>query len=136
MDETILLTEGEAMTRWTPEEVASIGGVHELEIAPYLEDGTLRRYTIIWVVRVADDLYVRSWKGRCGGWFSRALERHEGRIRAAGIERDVTFEEPDEALRPAIDQAYRRKYALASTTYAQPMIDAEAAAATFRLVPR
>ena len=88
------------------------------------------------LVRVVDDLYVRSWHGRSGGWFSSALQRHEGRIRAAGIERDVTFEEPDEALRPAIDQAYRRKYALASTTYVQPMIEAEAAEATFRLVPR
>lgn len=132
----VVLTEGEAMAGWTPEELASIGAAHELEIAPYLGDGRLRRYTVIWVVRVADDLYVRSWKGRSSGWFSRALERHEGRIRAAGIEREVTFEEPDEAVRPAIDQAYRRKYALASTTYAQPMIDAEAAAATFRLVPR
>jgi hypothetical protein len=43
---------------------------------------------------------------------------------------------PTKPYRPAIDQAYRRKYALASTTYVQPMIDAEAAAATFRLVPR
>jgi len=131
-----VLAEGEAMTGWTPEEVEIIGGAHELEIAPYLNDGTLRRYTIIWVVRVADDLYVRSWHGRSGGWFSRALQRHKGRIRAAGIERDVTLEEPDEALRPTIDQAYRSKYALASTTYVQPMINAEAAAATFRLVPR
>jgi hypothetical protein len=131
-----LLTEEEAMARWTAEESESIGGVHELEIAPYLKDGTLRRYTIIWVVRVVDDLYVRSWKGASGGWFEGALERHEGRIRAAGIERDVIFEEPEKALRPAIDEAYRRKYQLASTTYVQPMIDAEAAAATLRLIPR
>jgi hypothetical protein len=87
-------------------------------------------------VRVADDLYVRSWKGRSAGWFRGALQRHAGRIRAGGIERDVTFEEPDDALRPAIDEAYRREYALASTTYVQPMIDAEAAAGTFRLFPR
>lgn len=124
------------MSGWMHNELASIGAAHELEIAPYLDEETLRRYTIIWVVRVADDLYVRSWHGRSGGWFSRALQTHQGRIRADGIERDVTFEEPDEALRPAIDQAYRRKYALAGNTYVQPMIEAEAAAATFRLVPR
>ena len=119
---------------WTDNELASIGAAHELEIAPCREDGTLRRYTIIWVVRVADDLYVRSWRGRSGGWFRSALERHAGRIRAGGIERDVTFEEPGDSLRSAIDQAYRRKYALASDTYVQPMINADAAAATFRLV--
>jgi hypothetical protein len=123
------------MNEWAGSELASIGAAHEVEIAPYLDDGTLRRYTIIWVVRVADDLYVRSWHGRSGGWFSRALQSHEGRIRADGIERDVTLSEPDKALSPAIDQAYRRKYALASDTYVQPMIRAEAAAATFRLIP-
>jgi hypothetical protein len=124
------------MSVWTDKELASIGAAHELEIAPYRDDGTLRRYTIIWVVRVADDLYVRSWHGRSGAWFRAALQSHEGRIRADGIERDVTFEEPDESLRSAIDQAYRRKYALAGNTYVQPMIETEAAAATFRLAPR
>jgi hypothetical protein len=123
------------MNRWTDNELANIGAAHEVRIAPYLEDGTLRRYTIIWVVQVLDDLYVRSWRGRSGGWFRCALERHEGRIRAGGMEYDVTFEEPGDSLRSAIDQAYRKKYSLASDTYVQPMINAEAAAATFRLVP-
>lgn len=39
------------MNGWTDNELASIGAAHEVGIAPYLEDGTLRRYTIIWVVR-------------------------------------------------------------------------------------
>jgi hypothetical protein len=124
------------MSGWTDDELDRIGAADELEIASYRPDGSLRRYTTIWVVRVDDDLYVRSWHGRAASWFRRALQRHEGRIEAGGVERDVTFEEPDESLRSAIDQAYRRKYALAGNTYVQPMIETEAAAATFRLAPR
>src|ERR671929_104609 len=45
----------------------------------------------IWVVRVGDDLYVRSWHGRGGAWFRGTQGRHEGRIPAGGVEQDVTF---------------------------------------------
>ena len=39
----------------------------ELEIAASRPDGSLHRFTTIWVVRVGDDLYVRSYRGRNGG---------------------------------------------------------------------
>ena len=123
------------MNGWTDNELASTGAVHEVGIALYLEDGTLRRYTIIWVVRVADNLYVRSWRGRSGGWFRVLWNVLRAAFEPVGLEYDVTFEKPGDGLHSAIDQAYRRKYALASDTYVQPMINAEAAAATFRLVP-
>ena len=45
----------------------------------------------IWVARHGDDLYVRSVLGRSGHWFRGAQERHEGRIRASGVQQDVTF---------------------------------------------
>jgi hypothetical protein len=54
---------------WTAEELARIGAAEELEIAPRRRDGTLRRAVPIWVVRVGDDLYVRSWRGSHGAWF-------------------------------------------------------------------
>ena len=88
------------------------------------------------MVRVGDDLYVRSWRGRGGGWFRHALQRHEGRIRAGGIERDVMFEELDDADHRAIDDAYRNKYAQYASTYVEPMVGPTATAATLRLVPR
>ena len=94
------------MSGWTDTELSRIGPADELEIASYRQDGTLRPYTTIWVVRVGDELYVRSWRGRSGVWFRRALQRHEGRIRAAGVERNVTFEEPDDSVHPAIHDAY------------------------------
>jgi Uncharacterized protein conserved in bacteria len=123
------------MSGWTDTELSRIGPADELEIASYRHDGTLRAYTTIWVIRVGE-LYVRSWRGRSGVWFRRALQRHEGRIRAAGIERDVTFEEPDDSVHPAIHEAYRSKYARYRDSYVRPMVEPDATAATFRLIPR
>ena len=78
------------MRDWTAEELDRIGAADELEIASLRPDGSLRAATTIWVVRVGDDLYVRSWRGRGGGWFRSVLRRPEGRIRAGDITRDVT----------------------------------------------
>ena len=124
------------MRDWTAGELDTIGAAEELEIAPLRPDGSLRPYTTIWVVRIGGDLYVRSWHGRDGTWFRAALRRPEGRIRAAGIERDVTFAEPEHADHDAIDQAYRGKYARYASTYVDPMISPRARAATLRLTPR
>jgi hypothetical protein len=125
------------MTDWAPDELARIDAADEIQIAPYRrDDDALHPYTTIWVIRVGDELYVRSYRGRDGGWFRRALHRHEGRIRAGGVERDVTLVEPDAHGHSAIDQAYRAKYARYGDTYVQPMIGPDATAATLRLLPR
>jgi hypothetical protein len=46
-----------------------LGVAEDLEIATVRSDGTLRRPVTIWVVRVGDDLYVRSVNGRSATWF-------------------------------------------------------------------
>jgi hypothetical protein len=124
------------MSGWTDDELAKIGAADELEITSFRNDGAIRPYTTIWVVRVGDDLYVRSWRGRSARWFRRALQGCEGRIQADGIERDVTFEEPDDTVNPAIHDAYRTKYGRYPEAYVQPMVEPDATAATFRLTPR
>jgi hypothetical protein len=64
------------------------------------------------------------------------LRRPKGRVRAAGVERDVTFTEVGDEGRDAVDRAYREKYASRyASTYVDPMLTTDAAAATFRLVP-
>ena len=124
------------MSDWTAEEFDKIAAADELEIAALRPDGSLRPYTTIWVVRVGEDLYVRSYRGRRGGWFRSVLRRPHGRIRAGGVERDVAFEESDDADHDAIDEAYRIKYARYASTYVEPMVSRHARAATLRLVPR
>ena len=124
------------MSDWTVEELDTIGVADELEIAALRPDGTLRPATTIWVVRVGDDLYVRSYRGRAGGWFRSVLRRREGSIRAGGLTRDVTVAEPDDADHDAIAQAYRAKYAHYGSSYVDPMVSPDATAATLRLSPR
>lgn len=125
------------MTTWTSDELDKIGRADELRIAPVRRDGTLRNPVTIWVVRVGNDLYVRSYRGRTGAWFRAALVRHEGRIWAGGVEKDVTFvEETDPDLNDQIDAAYRAKYRRYAGTYVPPMLAPTARAATLKLVPR
>jgi Uncharacterized protein conserved in bacteria (DUF2255) len=65
------------MTDWTARELNVIGAAEELDIAPARPDRSLRPYTTIWVVRVGDELYVRSYRGRRGSWFRHALQSHQ-----------------------------------------------------------
>jgi hypothetical protein len=62
--------------------------------------------------------------------------RHEGRIHAGGVEKDVIFvEEPDTNINDQIDAAYAVKYHRYASII--PSINSTAArAATIKLVPR
>jgi hypothetical protein len=124
------------MTAWTNDELNKIGTAEELEIAPLRQDGTLRKPVTIWVVRVGDDLYVRSANGRASAWFRGVLARHEGRIQAGGVEKDVSFvEETDPTVNDQIDAAYLAKYRR-YPQYVSPMVTADVRAATIKLTPR
>ena len=99
------------MTTWTSNELAKIGTAEELEIASLQRDGTLRKPVTIWVVRLGDDLYVRSVNGRTSAWFRGVQTRYEGHIRAGGVDKDVTFvDEPGSNINDQIDAAFATKY--------------------------
>jgi len=124
------------MTAWTSDELNKIGTAEELRIAPLRQDGTLRKPVIIWVVRVGDDLYVRSVNGRTSAWFRGVQVRHEGRIWAGGVEKDVSFvDESDPDLNDKIDAAYLTKYRR-YPQWVAPMVTPEVRAATIKLAPR
>jgi hypothetical protein len=124
------------MSAWTADELARIGKATELQIASRRRDGSLRPFVTIWVVRSGDDLYVRSAYGYENGWFQRALSSGEGRIRAAGLERDVTFEEPGSAVDGDLHAAYHAKYDRYGPSIVGTVVSPEAARSTLRLVPR
>ena len=126
------------MTAWTNDELTSIGTAEELQIASARSDNTLRNPRTIWVVRVGDDLYVRSMYGRTGGWFPSTQVRHQGHIRAGGVDKDVTFADPDPdpALNDQIDAAYRDKYRRYGERIIGGVVNPEARAATIKLMPR
>jgi hypothetical protein len=124
------------MTVWTNDELNKIGKAEELQIASLRGDGTLRKLMTIWVVHLGNDLYVRSVNGRTSDWFRGVQTRHEGRIHAGGVEKDVIFvEEPDTNINDQIDAAYAVKYHRYASII--PSINSTAArAATIKLVPR
>jgi hypothetical protein len=124
------------VTGWTSDELTKIDAADDLEIASTRRDGTLRRPTTIWVVRVADDLYVRSVNGRTGDWFRATQLSHEGRIWAGGVAEDVTFADVDEEIGGKIDDAYRDKYARYSPSIVGSVLTPEARSSTIKLVPR
>jgi hypothetical protein len=127
---------GTAVIGWTSDELTKIDTADELEIASTRRDGTLRRPTTIWVVRLGDDLYVRSVNGRTAVWFRGTRVRHEGRIRAGGVEKEVAFADVDEGIDDQIDDAYREKYRRYSSNIVGSVLTTEARSATIKLVPR
>jgi hypothetical protein len=121
---------------WTPDDLARVSRATELELTSRRPDGSLRPYVTIWVVGAADCLYVRSAYGWNNGWFQRALKSGEGRIRAAGVERDVAFEQPDPDVADTVTAAYHSKYDRYGPSIVGTVISAEAVKSTLRLVPR
>lgn len=122
-------------TTWTPDELARIGASDELKVASRRRDGSLRPYVTIWVVRVGDDLYVRSAYGPDNPWFVRARASGVGRIRAGGVDREVSFEEPDANAHASIDAAYHAKYDRYGPRIVATVVGPQVVPTTFRLVP-
>ncbi len=124
------------MSDWTAADLDRIGSADELKLTTRWADGSLRPYVPVWVVRVGDELFVRSWRGQAGAWYRHARQLPEGRVRVGGTEYDVTFELPDAAPDDVIDQAYRAKYRRYGDTYVRPMTGPDARPATLRLAGR
>jgi hypothetical protein len=124
------------MTHWTSDQLEKLGKAEEVQIASVRRDGTLRKPVTVWDVRHGDDLYVRSVRGRNGHWFRGTQERHEGRIRAGGVQQDVTFVDADHDIDDAVDAAYRAKYRRYAGNILNSVLTPDARATTIKLVPR
>jgi hypothetical protein len=129
--------EGDApVTTWTSDELTRIGTAEELRLASRRRDGTLRTPVTIWVVRLGDDLYVRSVNGPSAAWFRGATVRHEGHIRAGGVDKDVVFADADDDIDDQIDGAYASKYRRYAPSIIRHITSPEARTTTLKLVPR
>ncbi|GCE76928.1 DUF2255 family protein [Cellulomonas biazotea] len=101
------------MSGWTPDELRRVDRSDELHVASDRPDGTRRPGVTIWVVRLDDDVYVRSAYGPGNGWFRRAQAAGTGHVSVGGVEKDVAFVTPDAAaadLHARLDAAYHAKY--------------------------
>jgi hypothetical protein len=122
------------MATWSKDELRKIAEADDLHISPLREDRvTHGTPTWIWSVAVDDALYVRAYNGKASRWYKAAVREKAGRIIAAGITMDVTFEPVDGPVNALIDDAYRAKYH--GSEYLNPMIGARARSATGKIMP-
>jgi hypothetical protein len=122
------------MRKWKKEELNKISATDDLHISPFRSDGkTYGTPTWIWSVVVDDDLYVRAYNGQDSRWYQAAIAQKAGRITAAGMTKEVTFEKVEGTINNRIDDAYRAKYQ--SSPYLEPMIGKRAKAATVKITP-
>lgn len=77
----------------------------------------------------------RSAYGGDNPWYRRAVASGTGRIRAAGVERDVTFERAGAGVQDSIDAAYHAKYDRYGPTIVGSVVGADVHALTLELVP-
>ena len=124
------------MSEWTSDELTRIGNAEELQLASVRPDGTRRKPVTIWVARDGDSLYVRSVKGPSGAWFRGTKERHEGRIQAGGVEKEVTFVDADHDIDDQVDAAYRAKYRRYAGSILNSVLTPQARSTTIKLTPR
>ena len=125
------------MTAWTRDELDRIGAADELLITTLRADGTPRKPVIIWVVRHGDALYVRAGSGRASAWFRNVQARREGRIEAAGVNKEVAFVDAhaDAAVVDGVDAAFRSKYGHYGEEWIEMLVSAVGRSTTTRLVP-
>lgn len=123
------------MAKWSKDQLRKIAAADDLHIAPFREDGvTYGTPTWIWSVAVGDDLYVRPYNGKNSRWHQAAVRQRAGRIVAAGMTKEVTFEEVDGPVNDLIDDAYRAKYH--GSPYLHAMVGARARSATVKVMPQ
>lgn len=124
------------MSGWATGELDRIAAAEELQLASRRRDGSLRPYVTMWVVRVGDEVYVRSAYGPDNPWYRRATASGVGRIRAGEVERDVSFADADPGVHGDIDAAYHAKYDRHGPRIVGTVVGPGAASVTIRLAPR
>ena len=122
------------MATWAKDELKRISEADDLHVSPFRDDGaTYGTPTWIWSVAVDDGLYVRAYNGQRSRWYQAALKQKYGRITAAGLTREVSFEPADARFNDRIDEAYRAKYR--NSSYLGAMLSAQARGATVKILP-
>lgn len=123
------------MNTWSKTELRRLAETDDLHISPFREDGkTYGTPTWIWSVVVDEALYARAYSGTNSRWYRAALQQKSGRILAAGMTKEVSFEPGDDSIQTRIDDAYRAKYS--DSPYLAAMIGPSARAATVKVSPR
>jgi len=123
------------MSTWSKDELRRIAEADDLHVSPLRGDGvTYGTPTWIWSVAVGDALYARAYNGTDSRWYQAAMKQKTGRITAAGVTKEVSFDALRGPINDDIDDAYRAKYR--DSPYLNPMIGSRARSATVKIMPR
>jgi hypothetical protein len=120
--------------KWTNDELTRIEASDELQLRSMRSDGSLRDPVTIWVVRIGNDLYIRSVKGRNGPWFKGTQDQHKGHISSGAVEKDVQFADVHDSVNDKVDEAYRSKYRNYSASIVDHVLTPEAQKSTLQLI--
>ena len=123
------------MDRWSPELLALLDDLKEVDIETTAADGTTHRATI-WVVVDAGEVFIRSWKGERGRWYREIRERPEAVLHVAGRAVSVRAEpatDPDSVQR--VSDGLTAKYGRSSPASTAGMLLPATLPTTLRLVP-
>jgi hypothetical protein len=123
------------MSAWSTDALRTMAATDDLYILPCRGDGkTYGTPTWMWSVAVDDARDVRAYNGKHSRWYQAALRQKVGRVTAAGITKDVSWEPVNGAINDCIDDADRAKDK--GSPSLSPMIGAHARAATVKVMPR
>lgn len=116
-------------------DIGAIGAAREPEVATGIESGP--DFVKIWIVRIGDGLYGRSFHGERSAWFRSAAERGETTIRVGDREIAASVTVIGDLMRSSIDDAYRSKYGAnpADAPYVPAMLDDAVVPTTVRFEP-
>jgi hypothetical protein len=129
-----------ASNGWRADELSTIDGNGEVDIATRRSDGTLRAARIVWTVRHGNAVYVRSVNGTTAAWYRGVQTCYEGELSAGCLQRGVVFVEAGthtgvgSERDAALDAAYRGKYGRSSSAVTRIISDV-ARATTLRVEP-
>lgn len=118
---------------FTDDQLQQIDKADDLKISPFREDGvTYGTPTWVWAVVSDGALYVRAYNGKGSQWYQAAVRQKAGRIHAAGLTIDVTFEAViDPKVNQNIDEEYKSKYS--GSPYLPPMINNRTRESTIKI---
>jgi hypothetical protein len=120
---------------WTATELDTIAAQDELTVAAQRRDGSLTGARVVWVVRVGDEVFVRSVNGPGAAWFRSTQVRHAGHISCGELDKDVDFDDvsDDITLNAGIDAAYRAKYRRYARNDVEAICSVQARSTTLQL---
>lgn len=118
---------------WTPDDL------HALEIESELlliltREGRPTIEVPVWMVRVTEEVFLRSQDGVGSGWFRRAELKPDQHVELRGIRMPVHFDPVGTHLEREISDAYLGKYG--GPGFPEVLLGADAVEATVRLLRR